>query len=889
MATTDELARRRAPEIARVIQTAATGDPLEADFRRPVEDTLAQFAEEAGVQLHVHHEYTLATGRADTVYNRLVVEYKRPGHLSQARSNRANLAAVEQTKGYIESIERSQRIKKGRLVGVVTDGRWMIYCRHIAGRWRVEDPVSVDADSVARLLTLLVRLQAGAAMIPSNLIEDFGSQTLTAQRATRALYTALQKSDDPLVGALFEQWQTFFGEVTGYEEGASRLRGKAEFRKFAKGMGLKAEQVDPPYLFFAVHTYFALLIKFIAWLTVSRYLGGVGAPLDELQELRSDKLRAALREMERGETFRAYGLRNLLEGDFFAWYLRAWDEPVEGQVREMLKSLSRYDPATLEDEPELTRDLLKQLYQYLVPRHIRHDLGEYYTADWLAQRVLNMVDGGRYRGDPRKRLLDPGCGSGTFLVLAIVATREYCRQNGISDEDALELILNNIIGIDLNPLAVIAARTNYLLALGDLLDARADEPIEIPVYLADSIMTPSRGTDLFTQDKYRVKTTVGAFEIPQACASRERVIALAEVLDECVEKDIPTETFMARARERVGLSTAEFYAADATLAALYERLADLHQQGLDGLWARIIKNAFAPIFLEPFDYVVGNPPWVNWLNLPEDYRQSTTHLWSHYSLFPHTGLKARLGGAMDDISVLMTYVSLDRYLKTDGILGFVITQSVFKTSGGGKGFRRFRIGDRQAVQVVHVDDMKELQPFEAASTQTAIIVLRKGRETKYPVPYTYWRRVKGGGSLTQSLNLGEIQELTTRRNWSAEPVLPDDPTSPWLTGRPKALSAAKQVIGSSPYVARHGVHSWRSAVFWIDIVSDRHEDLIVISNVVKRAKRKVEKVQAIVEDRFVYPLLRGGDIQRWVAAPSISVILVQNPDDPGHVPKKLHQ
>ena len=243
MPITDELVQQRAPQIARVIQTAAMGSPVEADFRRPVEDALARFAEEAGVPLRAHHEYTLATGRADTVYNRLVVEYKRPGHLREAPSNRNNLAAVEQTKGYVESIERSQRIKQGRLVGVVTDGRWMIYCRHIAGRWRVEKPLPVHPDSVARLLTLLVRLQAGAAMIPSNLIEDFSSQTITAQRATRALYSALRASQDPLVRALFEQWRTFFGEVTGYEKGAARLRGKAEFKRFAKGMGLKAEDV----------------------------------------------------------------------------------------------------------------------------------------------------------------------------------------------------------------------------------------------------------------------------------------------------------------------------------------------------------------------------------------------------------------------------------------------------------------------------------------------------------------------------------------------------------------------------------------------------------------------------------------------------------------------
>ncbi len=115
MPITGELAQRRAPEIAQIIWAAAEGSPLEADFRHPVEEALAQFADEAGVPLRIHHEYTLATGRADTVYNRLVVEYKRPGHLAKSRGNRNNAAAVEQVKGYVEDLEKAQRIKKGRL------------------------------------------------------------------------------------------------------------------------------------------------------------------------------------------------------------------------------------------------------------------------------------------------------------------------------------------------------------------------------------------------------------------------------------------------------------------------------------------------------------------------------------------------------------------------------------------------------------------------------------------------------------------------------------------------------------------------------------------------------------------------------------------------------
>jgi methylase of polypeptide subunit release factors len=493
---------------------------------------------------------------------------------------------------------------------------------------------------------------------------------------------------------------------------------------------------------------------------------------------------------------------------------------------------------------------------------------------------LNMVDGGRYKGDPRKRVLDPACGSGTFLVLAIKATRDYCKRDKIADADALELILSNVVGIDLNPLAVIAARTNYLLALGDLLEARGERAIEIPVYLADSIMTPSRGGDLFTQDKYQVKTTVGVFDIPQACATRERIAALADVLDECVEEDAPTETFMTRARERVRLSTAEFYAADGALTALYEKLADLHRKGLDGLWARIIKNAFAPIFLERFDYVVGNPPWVNWQSLPEDYRQETKELWIHHGLFPHSGMDTILGKGKKDISMLMTYVAMDNYLKDRGRLGFLITQSVFKTAGAGQGFRRFQLGSGTSVAAVLVDDMADLKPFAGASNRTAIVVLERGRATTYPVQYSHWYKPGGGSAIPEDMTLQELREerIATYREFYAEPVDEADLTSPWITGRRQALKAVRKVLGASDYQARAGVCGWLNGVYWLEIAGRRPDGLVVASNLTQGAKRKIEDVQTTIEPDLLYPLLRGGDVRRWYEQPSAYILMVQDPE-----------
>ncbi|MDE3091604.1 MAG: hypothetical protein KGJ80_19715, partial [Chloroflexota bacterium] len=250
--------RLHASKIARQIQLASNatkGD--EKAFREKVAPLFEQFADDTKIDLRQHDEYTLVTGRADTVYNRLVIEYEHPEFLRVSNEYANNKHAIQQVKDYIEGIQKHERQDVNRLVGAVLDGYFLIFVRHVGDSWRVDDPLRVDAVSVEYLLELLVKTSTGVALIPDNLIEDFGSKTLNAQRATRALYHALDGHRDDLVAKLFEQWQTFFGEVTGYEEGSARLRDKKELRAFAKGMGISPDVADPPRLFFAVHTYFA--------------------------------------------------------------------------------------------------------------------------------------------------------------------------------------------------------------------------------------------------------------------------------------------------------------------------------------------------------------------------------------------------------------------------------------------------------------------------------------------------------------------------------------------------------------------------------------------------------------------------------------------------------
>src|SRR5260370_34190130 len=198
----------------------------------------------------------------------------------------------------------------------------------------------------------------------------------------------------------------------------------------------------------------------------------------------------------RGGIFPQLGVTNFLEVDLFSWYLAVWTEPIQVLVTRMLEKLDEYNPGTIAEDPAESRDLLKKLYQQLFPKSVRHDLGEYYTPDWLAEHVLNELG---YDGDPDKRVLDPACGSGTFLVMAINRIRQWYEANrekcSYDEGGLLERIQKNVVGFDLNPLAVMAARTNYLLAVRELLPHVGQ--LDIPVFLCDSILTPREYGTLF--------------------------------------------------------------------------------------------------------------------------------------------------------------------------------------------------------------------------------------------------------------------------------------------------------------------------------------------------------------------------------------------------------
>jgi len=261
----------------------------------------------------------------------------------------------------------------------------------------------------------------------------------------------------------------------------------------------------------------------------------------------------------------------------------------------------------------------------------------------------------------------------------------------------------------------------------------------------------------------------------------------------------------------------------------------------------------------------------------QEYRNATKKLWADYGLFSLKGHAAQLGGGKKDIAMLFTYACMDNYLKDKCRLGFVLTQTLFKSKGAGDGFRRFGLGKKEPIRVVAVDDLSDFQPSDAATNRTSVAVFQKGVPTRPQVKYIIWRK-KPKARISLELSLDDVDEATTRKEYMASPVDPDKPTSPWITLTGRTIGAVQKAKGGSVYKASEGSNTLgANGVYWLRLVEKRPDGLWVVENLAAIGDTTVKPVCEPLEEEFIYPLLRGRDVSSWLARPQHYVLLVQDP------------
>ncbi|MCL2714984.1 MAG: N-6 DNA methylase [Alphaproteobacteria bacterium] len=505
-----------------------------------------------------------------------------------------------------------------------------------------------------------------------------------------------------------------------------------------------------------------------------------------------------------------------------------------------------------------SRDVLKLFYQALIPETLRKTLGEFYTPDWLADITCDRAQIDDWSA---VRVLDPTCGSGSFLLEVIRRKRQLAEGIGLPPAKTLSTLLNEVWGFDLNPLAVQTARLNFLIAIADLV-AAVNVDIELPVLLADAVCSPApsppSGRDYVEYEIGGVQASLNVL-LPSALALDPlRLDAAFGIMGDAVQQERKYEAVEQDLIAHAIMDTTETEIWHSALRSTYEQVLDLHKRARNAIGFRMVRNFFRSAVAGQFDLVVGNPPWVRWSNLPEPYRQRIKPTCERYPIFSETPWH---GGNELDISGMITYTVADKWLKPMGALVFVITQTHFQ-SPSSQGFRSFRIHNEANLIPESVDDLKSLKPFPRVANKTAIVRLRKVGSSEfptYPVPCRVWERTPGAsGSIPESLGKEAVLARVTQKSWEANPV--NGGNSPWAILPPGRFAQMEALQGQSDWITgRKGVTADLNAVYMLHVIDeDATAGLVQVETRPNAGKTDIGPARRFwIEPELLYPLLKG--------------------------------
>ena len=522
-----------------------------------ISDAFGVSYEDIELEHHITMTKVQKRGYVDALLGDLLIEFKRDINTDLG-------ANIDQLVNYMRDMPELHRY-----VGMLTDGiEFRTYVLNEVEEAKEVDQfiiTSVEADVAYLWFDSYLFSRQNIEPTADDIVQRFGVKSPTFQLAQQTLTRLLSEIEDKKELDVWRgQWKSLLSKVYGSDIADDNL--------------------------FIRHSYLAQFAKLLVFATLE------GRPAKDL-----------IPSIVNGKAFHNHRVSNIGENDFFSWLMV---DGIRKDATDHLYALSA--ELQVYDLSAIRQDLLKQLYQNLVDPETRHDLGEYYTPDWLAQLTLEEIN---YRAP--QSLLDPACGSGTFLFNAILRLADQ----GLTGRELVDFALRNIVGTDVHPLAVTIARINYLLALSEHLETNnSDRDVPpLPVFLADALIGPltHRGpaavpiaVDVEKDEEFRIPLesaidedkltrTIDYMNDFAKLASPEKTADMAEVFSRMVQ-DIYS-----------GLTNRTFRN---LWASNFQLLVELICDGRDSIWAYILKNLSRPLVLaeKGFDVVIGNPPWLSY-------------------------------------------------------------------------------------------------------------------------------------------------------------------------------------------------------------------------------------------------------------------------------------
>jgi hypothetical protein len=652
-------------------------------------------------------------GFADVLYEDLIFEFKRqltPAVIEEAKP---------QLQRYLLNLPQPEKY-----FGILTDGLQLeVYALRDGELTRI-DSLSLEANSPEEIATCKGWLDAylfheqRLSPTTADIVRRFGEHSPTFHQGLRILRALWQEAQSDLTAQTkMAEWQNLLSLVYGSPVGDEAL--------------------------FLRHTYLALFARVLAFIVLTQ-----NAPAaTDLPALLS------------GEAFQQIGgLDNFGQTDFFVWM------PAEHpDIRAFLQALA-LRLVTTYDLSTISEDLLKGLYQELVDTQTRHDLGEFYTPDWLAEKTLREAG---FLEAESPSLLDPACGSGTFLFTAIRLQKEK-----LEGPDLVKWATTHLAGLEVHPLAVFIAQTNFLLALRPHHKAYG-ERLHIPIYMADALSLPEKYTpqaclqvsvpvDEIVQKSQKDPRGLPSkfFEIPLTLAQRpdlfhEALSALMELAQPNRKLENAREGLEKRLREPEmdGFPSEHIPTWQRNLHLMYWLL---KKPPTDSVWGFILRNAYQPALLayRKFDFVAGNPPWIayRFIQRPDYQERLRTLATQTYKLLQtqDTHLFTQM-----EVATLFFAVCERHYLREGGTLAFVMPRSILTGAKQHAAFQKqylsaaYRLLDCEKVRdLFRVPTCVVL--YKKGSAPSASPIPMKVFAGKLPVHNAKWEQAKQHLTITET-------------------------------------------------------------------------------------------------------------------------------------------
>ncbi len=417
-----------------------------------------------------------------------------------------------------------------------------------------------------------------------------------------------------------------------------------------------------------------------------------------------------------GIAFRARGILNFIDEDNFFDFLDY--QTVSIITREL-------DNYKFTRNSNVSAEVFRLLYEDLITPKKRHLLGEFYTPSWLAKILINSeIKTGN------EDILDPSCGSGTFIRLALKKINEL---NGHG----------NVTGFDINPIAVQIARANYLM---EKPDSR-----EIPVFLGDSLMpTPDMSTEAeqalkvargkVKKTKKRLKGVVESRTVATNLDSVREIkldfdsiigegniaifhydlkLKLKDITDAIDEmrkitfdKDTPEDNITYEYLSKIFMGDKSIFAENYDLI---KKIRKLEMQGKDKIWFYILKNIYTPYYMKnKIDLVIGNPPWLGYHAVSGKRQPALDGIYEYYDM--STG-----GNNKSNVDMLEFFIARSKeFLKNSySRIAFVATRSLFnaaqyKKIRSGK-LKNMSIENKKGLFITKLWDILDMPVFNVPS------------------------------------------------------------------------------------------------------------------------------------------------------------------------------